>query len=71
MLSNEHIKLVKKIFKKYYNRDCLIILDETIRFNRDFIRDNPIIKFYDRYRAKKNESTSIEIKNKTLKKILN
>lgn len=42
----EHIQLVIKFFKKYYDNKCSIILNETINFNRKFVKDNPKENFY-------------------------
>lgn len=45
-----HIKLIRKFFKKYYNKRCLTIFEEAIRFNRIFVKRNPHFIFY-RYTA--------------------
>ena len=37
-----HIQLILKFFEKYYDNECLTILKETIEFNRDFVKLNPI-----------------------------
>ena len=38
----EHIKLIRKFIKKYYDNDCLIMFEETIKFNREFVKNNPV-----------------------------
>ena len=47
-LSEKHIKMITNFFKKYYDKECLIILNEAITFNRDFVKDNPKENYYDR-----------------------
>ena len=37
-----HIQLIEKFFQKYYNNDCLIMFKETVNFNREFVKNNPI-----------------------------
>ena len=49
----EHIQIIISFFKKYYDDECLTILNESIIFNRKFVKDNPKEDFY----------------NKTIKKI--
>lgn len=39
-----HIIMVLNFFKKYYDNECLIILKESIDFNRYFVKVNPIKK---------------------------
>jgi len=36
----EHIKLLTEYFKKYYDSDCLNIFNETVNFNREFVKNN-------------------------------
>ena len=40
----EDIDLIKKLFKKYYDKDCLIMFEEAISFNKIFLKNNPINK---------------------------
>ena len=49
----KHIVAIINFFKKYYDRDCLTILQESIRFNRQFVKDNPKEDFYLKFRRKK------------------
>ena len=45
----EHVIQLRKFFKKYYEKDCkecLIIFEEAISFNRDFVKRNPKEIFY-------------------------
>ena len=40
---------MRNFFKKYYEKDCkecLIIFEEAISFNRDFVKKNPKSKTY-------------------------
>ena len=41
-----HIKLFRNLIKKYYDKDCLIMFEEAIKFNRKFVRKNPIKNLY-------------------------
>ena len=45
----EHVTQIRNFFKKYYEKDCkecLIIFEEAISFNRDFVKKNPKSKTY-------------------------
>ena len=45
----EHIKIVINHFEKYYDNECKIILNETFKFNRNFVKNNPKkVDFYTR-----------------------
>ena len=37
----KHINQLIKYFSKYYDNDCLIMFNETIEFNRQFVKNNP------------------------------
>ena len=63
--SEEHIRIIKSFFKKYYDEECLIILNEAISFNKGFVKDNPKEPYYFRL-SKINKGTFIKFKNKTL-----
>ena len=41
-----HIQLLLKYFKKYYDNECLIMLNETIEFNKNFVKNNPKFQLY-------------------------
>ena len=41
-----HIKLIKEFFNKYYDNDCLIMFEETVSFNRKFVKNNPMKNLY-------------------------
>ena len=46
----EHVTQIRNFFKKYYEKDCkecLIIFEEAISFNRDFVKKNPKKKIHD------------------------
>ena len=38
----EHINLIRKFIKMYYDNDCSIMFEETVRFNREFVKNNPV-----------------------------
>ena len=40
----EDIRMIKEIFKKYYDKDCLTMFEEAISFNRIFVKNNPMNK---------------------------
>ena len=41
-----HINLCKKYFKKYYDKECIIIFEEATTFNRELVKKNPLFIFY-------------------------
>ena len=45
----EDINLITKLFKKYYNKDCMTIFEETVSFNRDFVKKSPV-RYKERYK---------------------
>ena len=45
-LIEKHIKLMRDFIKKYYDNICLSMFDDAIRFNRQFVKNNPIIYYY-------------------------
>ena len=42
----KHIQLMIEYFKKYYDNDCLIMFNETVEFNRHFVKKNPRGQIY-------------------------
>ena len=42
----KYIELFVEYFKKYYDNDCSIIFNETIQFNRNFVKKNPKNQIY-------------------------
>ena len=42
----KHIKIIKSLFNKYYDDECLTIFNETVEFNRKFTKNNPMINLY-------------------------
>lgn len=36
-----HIIQMRKFFKKYYDKECLIMFEEAVSFNRNFVKRNP------------------------------
>ena len=63
----EHIDLVRKLIKMYYDKDCSIMFEETVKFNRKFTKNNPIEvrHFYDSV----SKSIFIDKNKKLLKKL--
>ena len=45
----EHIDLMRKLIKLYYDNDCSIMFEETVKFNKRFVKNNPVYVryFYD------------------------
>ena len=41
-----HIKQLRNYFKKYYDEDCLIMFEEAVTFNRNFVKNNPKFIIY-------------------------
>lgn len=41
-----HIDIIKKLFNKYYDDDCLTIFEEAITFNKKFVLNNPMKNLY-------------------------
>ena len=41
-LEENHIKLIRNLIKKFYDKDCSIIFEEAIKFNRKFVKNNPV-----------------------------
>jgi len=50
---DKHIQLIQKYFEKYYDNTCQMILNETINFNRQFIKNNPKENFYEKINRKR------------------
>ena len=40
------IRQIAKFFKKYYDEECLIMFEEAITFNRNFVKNNPMKIIY-------------------------
>ena len=41
-LEENHIHLIRNFIKKYYDKDCSIMFEEAIKFNRKFVKNNPV-----------------------------
>ena len=41
-----YIKQLYTFFQKYYDEECLIIFEEAVNFNREFVKKNPKPVFY-------------------------
>jgi len=37
-----HIKMIRKFIKTYYDKDCSLMFEETVKFNRVFVKNNPV-----------------------------
>ena len=42
----KHISLIYEYLKKYYDDDCLLMFNETVEFNREFVKKNPMGVIY-------------------------
>lgn len=42
----KHIKIIKSLFNKYYDNECITMFDETVEFNRKFTKNNPMNNLY-------------------------
>ena len=51
--SEKNIEDTIKFFEKYYDTYCLTIFQESVKFNRQFVKDNPKENFYAKLRKKK------------------
>lgn len=59
----EDIGMIKQIFKKYYDKDCLTMFEEAISFNKIFVKNNPISKRL-RYKFTSKSLSFFKYKNK-------
>ena len=41
-----HINQLRQFFKKHYNAECLIMFEEAVNFNRNFVKKNPMRIIY-------------------------
>ena len=41
-----YINSIRNHFQKYYDKDCLIMFEETVKFNRNFVKNNPKNSLY-------------------------
>ena len=41
-----HITLIMEYLKKYYDNECLLMFNETVEFNRQFVKRNPMRVIY-------------------------
>ena len=39
--TKENLQMIIQFFRKYYDKECQTILNETIEFNIKFLKDNP------------------------------
>ena len=65
----EHIKIIINFFEKYYDKECVTILKESLTFNKKFIKNNPKKDYYDKARRKGANKVIINLKNKTFHNI--
>ena len=56
-----HIELIINFVQKYYDRECFDTIKEAIDFNRDFVKDNPIIRYRKYINPKKSSENSTKI----------
>ena len=38
----EHINMIRDFIKTYYDNDCSVMFEETVKFNRVFVKNNPV-----------------------------
>ena len=41
-----HISLIDEFFRKYYDEKCLFMFNETVTFNREFVKKNKLRVIY-------------------------
>ncbi len=41
-----HIELINELFQKYYDINCRKMFEETVEFNRIFVKNNPKNQIY-------------------------
>ena len=51
----EHIKTIKNFFRAHYDNFCFNVLEESIEFNRQFVKNNYRENFYIRLRRERRE----------------
>jgi len=61
----KHIKNTINYFRKYYDKECLTILRESIDFNRQFVKDNPKESFHSKLIKKRSNQGLINQTNNT------
>ena len=67
----KHLKTIKNFFIKYYDNFCFKVFEESIEFNRQFVKDNYIDNYYVRLgrlrEKKKMNKTAIKIRKLLIK----
>ena len=46
-----YIKTVRDLFAKYYDKNCLIMFDEAVEFNRNFVKNNKLSNTYFKFNS--------------------
>ena len=36
------INIIEELFKKYYDKECITMFEESVKFNREFVKKNPL-----------------------------
>ena len=58
----EHIKTIKNLFRTYHDNFCFNVLEESIEFNRQFVKDNYRENYFRRReRRKKLNKTAVKV----------
>ena len=67
-----HIKTIKNFFRKHYDNFCLNVLEESIEFNRQFVKDNYRENYYAKLRRERRKKLNIKsIKCRKFSKVIN
>ena len=46
-----YIKIVRHLFTKYYDKNCLDMFDEAVKFNRKFVKNNKLANTYFKFNS--------------------
>ena len=57
----KHIKIIKKFFRTYYDNFCFNALEESIKFNRNFVKNNYRENLYIRLRRERRKKFNTTI----------
>jgi hypothetical protein len=67
----KYIKTIKNFFRKYYDDFCFIVLEETIKFNRQFVKDNFRENYFARLRRERRKKLNkTSVKNRKFSKTI-
>jgi len=67
----EHIKTIKNFFRTHHDNFCFNVLEESIEFNRQFVKDNYRENYYTRLiRERQKKLNKITVKNRNFSKTI-